>query len=190
VEPCPVYLNACRYPQRTAISWGGRSILWGAVNSYVHNTSRYLKEIAVHADTRILLVAEKSPSYFIVLMALWRIGALVCPLPPAALGPGPETIIADVNPGLVISSRTNKKIFSRNLRWTDIEHAVAYGYNDMFLGSDAALGPRIDTDRCLILRIVPARTLLSYPMLKADPGDLQNLFHCLETGDPLVIEEN
>ncbi|MEI8012408.1 MAG: AMP-binding protein [Candidatus Omnitrophota bacterium] len=183
---CPVYLNAGRYPGRVALSWGGRSIFWGAVNSYVHSTARYLKEIAVRPEARILLLAERSPAYFIVLMALWRIGALTCPVK-AQGAEDPENIFSIVKPEMVISSRQERGVWARDARWADVEQAVAYGYNDLFLGSEGSLGGQIDRDRPLILRVSPDVTRLSYAGLKADPGDLGEWVHALETGDALMI---
>lgn len=186
MTPCPVYLNAVRYPAKVAIAWRGRSIFWGAVNAYVHSTARYLKEIAVRPQTRILLLAEASPSYFIVLTALWRIGACSCLIEPC-VSQEPGDVCTVAKPELVISSRANRGRWSQGHRWTDIEQAVAYGYNDLFLGSEGALGATIAAECPLVLRLQPEKTLMSYAMLQADPGDLKDWLQSLETGAPLTI---
>jgi acyl-CoA synthetase (AMP-forming)/AMP-acid ligase II len=189
---CPVAFHSRHCPQGIALSWAGRSIAWDAFNNYVHSTSRYLKEISVRAEAHILVVKEDSPAYVIVLLALWRIGAVPCPVDPEILSEKAAFINAAVKPCLVISARGLKKTWGQKGRWADIEQVVAYGYNDSFLGSEAALDPQIDSDHAALLRLeisgdaVETR-VLTHEQLKKDPGDMEPLLNALVTGQPYNI---
>ena len=190
--PCPAAVNARQYPQRAAVSWAGRSVVWEALNNYIHSTSRYLKEIAVRPNARILLLREDSPSYIIVLLALWRIGAAVCPVPVQASSEYIEQIRAIVKPEGVIGPRKIRKVWGAGGRWVDIEQVVAYGYNDSFLGSETALDPKIDTDHQALLRIEEDQgglrvQVLTHAGLKDDPKDMASFFYSLDTGEALIF---
>ena len=189
---CPVALHARRFPDRTALSWSGRSIAWDAFNNYVHSTSRYLKEISVRPQARVLVVTERSPAFVIVLLALWRIRALPCPVDPDSLSRQPSSIFAVVQPELVISARSVRKIFGPKVRWADIEQVVAYGYNDSFLGSASALDPMIDTDQVALLCLRIAADIISidpltHQQLKESPENLKALLDALITGETYTI---
>lgn len=191
-ELCPAALHARAHPQHSALSWSGRSIAWEALNNYVHSTARYLKEIAVRPEASILLVQENSPAYVIVLLALWRIGAVPCPVTPEMLPGQSAALYAALKPALVISARSCRKMWGQKARWADIEHVVAYGYNDSFLGSASSLDPRIDPDRTALLRWHMAGdhvtfTPLSHARLKNSPGDLERLLRALTTGETYHI---
>jgi acyl-CoA synthetase (AMP-forming)/AMP-acid ligase II len=190
---CSVVVNARRCPQRMALSWAGRSIAWDAFNNYVHSTSRYLKEISVRPQASVLVVKENSPAYVIVLLALWRIGAVPCPVDPDILPTRSALVYAAVKPDLVISSRGFKKIWGQKARWADIEHVVAYGYNDSFLGSETLLDPKIDPLQPALLRLkisgeVVGVDALTHEQLKEGPQELGLLLDSLRTGEPYNIK--
>ena len=175
-------------PQKTAVTWGGRSIAWDALNNYVHSTSRYLKEISVKPQATILIAEEKSPAYMIVILALWRIGAVPCPVDPALL----RSVYASVKPDLVIAARRLKKLIDPKARYADIEQVVAYGYNDSFLGSEASLDPRIDSEQMAVLRLKISQEIvrtfaISHRQLKENPQDMGALLHTLMSAETYVI---
>ena len=185
---CRVAVHARRCPEKTALSWSGRSIAWDAFNNYVHSTSRYLKEISVRAQAPVLIVKESSPAYVIVLFALWRIGAVPCPVDPRMLSGHSAAVYAAIKPDLVISGRSFKKIWGQKARWADIEQVVAYGYNDSFLGSETSLDPMIDMCQTALLGLNVSGNIVTadkrtHQQLREDPGELSALFHALITGD-------
>ena len=192
LDLCPVALNARRYPGRTALSWAGRSIAWDAFNNYVHSTSRYLKEISVRAKAPVLVVTEPSPAYVIVLLALWRIGAVPCPVDPHWLPAHALSIHTAAQTDLVISARNLRKTWGPKVRWADIEQVVAYGYNDTFLGCETSLEPQLDSDGTALLRLglsgdrVETQSL-THQQLKEDPRELKALFHALRTAETYNI---
>ena len=178
-DPCPAALNAARYPKNTAILWNGRSLTWDALNNYVHSTSRYLKEIGIRVDGRVLVVVDASPAYVICLLAFWRIGALVR-LVDLRTEPG---VAEGFKPDFVISPRACRGLWGKDARWSDIEKIVAYGYNDTFLGHEAALAPELVPDQPALVRIEGGKAvILSHARLRADPGPLRELLTALGTG--------
>jgi non-ribosomal peptide synthetase component F len=192
LDLCSVVVNARRYPQRMALSWAGRSIAWDAFNNYVHSTSRYLKEISVRSGAHVLLVKEESPAYVIVLLALWRIGAVPCPVDPGVLPARSASIYAALQPDIVISARGFRKVWGQKARWADIEHVVAYGYNDSFLGSEMSLDPKLDSLQPALFRLTisgeaVAGDVLTHEQLKENPQELGPLFHSLKTGETFNI---
>ncbi len=204
-DPCPAYLNAQRCSGKPALQWAGRSIAWEALHNYVHSTSRYLKEIAVKPDTRHVVVIDNSPAFIIVILALWRIRAVPCPVSPLLSQAQASEVCSCVRPASVISGRKLRPVWDpllRKGRWADIEHVVAYGYNDSFLGSEAALDPKLDQDYPAIVRITfPDHLLmqdfagsrqvklieLTHAQLRKDPGEFSPLFHSFATGEPFKI---
>jgi acyl-CoA synthetase (AMP-forming)/AMP-acid ligase II len=190
--PCPAFVNATRFPEKPAIFWGGRSISWVAVNNYVHSTSRYIKEISVKKGDRVIVVTDRSPAYYIVILALWRIGVIVCPVLPDASEDEVRMVHDVVKPDFVISHRSVRKAWSQGVRSADIEQVVAYGYNDAFLGSEAALDPKLGSEDVALLRLVSSSTgielkAVTHDELRSDPQELAGFFSALLTGDKFII---
>ncbi len=189
---CPEFINATRSPEKAAFSWNGRSISWMAVNNYVHSTSRYLKEISVKKDGRVIVVTERSPAFYIVLLALWRIGACVCPVVGSCSEADVDAVYSVIKPDFVIGQRAAMKLWAKGVRSADIEHVVAYGYNDSFLGSEAALDPKIELEYPALLRLGSSPSglegrILSHEALRLDPQELAAFFKALSTGDKFII---
>ena len=192
LSSCPEFTLAAKFPEGAAISWGGRTISWVAMNNYVHSTSRYLKEIALKKNDRVIVVRDPSPAFYITVLALWRIGARVCSV--AADVPDTEvmSVLCAVDPDFVICSRSAKKTWVKGLRYADIEHVVAYGYNDSFLGSEAALDPKVDLEHVAVLSPVPTSAgvviqELTHAMLQTNAGEFSTLLQALMNGETLVI---
>ncbi len=189
---CPAALNACRCPQQKAVSWSGRSLAWEAFNNYIHSTSRHLKEIGLRTSENVVVVREDTASYIVVLLALWRIRAVVCPVDGEDLPAQAGALQRLVKPGIIIGPQQSKRTRLAGSRWADIEHIVAYGYNDPFLGNEALLDPKIDTDSSALARLTLEKDavsvrVLSHAQLKEDPQELAGLFHSLATGEPLIL---
>jgi acyl-CoA synthetase (AMP-forming)/AMP-acid ligase II len=192
LDLCSVAFNARRCPGQMAVSWAGRSIAWDAFNNYVHSTSRYLKEISVRPQETVFVVKENSPAHVIVLLALWRIGAVPCLIDPHMLKGCSDSLYASVKPALVISPLAFKRSWGQKVRWANIEQVVAYGYNDSFLGSEASLDPMIDSDQVAFLRLkisesVVQTDLFTHAALRKNPESLSALFHSLTTAETYII---
>lgn len=182
---CPAASNAALYPKNTAVFWSGRSLTWDSLNNYVFSTSRYLKEVGMCADNRVLVVMDASPAHLICLLALWRIGALVCL---AGALPAARILAAAFKPDFVIGSRVDRNLGLKNARWSDIEKVVSYSYNDSFLGKDAALIPQWDLTCPAFARMKDEGLVVqTHAQLKADPGILQAFFLAAETGGCVVL---
>ena len=78
--PCPLKEAAAKYPQEPAIIWSSRTISWKKLDQYVDASVRELKKRGVQSASRVAIVDENGPEYIIVLLALWRMNAVACPL--------------------------------------------------------------------------------------------------------------
>jgi hypothetical protein len=101
-------------------------------------------------------------------------------------------VYAAVKPDIVISARGSRKIGGQRARWADIEHVVAYGYNDAFLGSEMSLDPKLDSLHPALLRLRMSGEsigvdVLTHEQLKEDPQEFGPLLYALKTGETYVI---
>ncbi len=87
-----------------AIIWGTRTISYQKLEGYISSAIKLLKGRGIGPQDRVVLIGPNSVEYVIVLLALWRMGAVACPLNPHWPD---ETIIqccATLNPKAIITS--------------------------------------------------------------------------------------
>ena len=65
-----------------AIIWGTRTIQQSRLEQYIVSVIKHLKCRGIAAQDRIVLIEQNSIEYVILLMALWRMGVVACPLNP------------------------------------------------------------------------------------------------------------
>ena len=65
-----------------AVIWGTRRISWGQIDQYAASVVSQLKNIGIKPGDRVAICAPSSPEYIIVLLSLWRMKAVVCPVSP------------------------------------------------------------------------------------------------------------
>ena len=65
-----------------AIIWGSRTIGREKLEQYICSVVRHLKGRGIAAQDRLVIIEQNSLEYVIVLLALWRMGAVACPLNP------------------------------------------------------------------------------------------------------------
>lgn len=63
------------YGSSDAIQWKNRSISYELLGQYIHSTSRRLKEFGIKEGRPVVIRAQISVEYLIVLLSLWEIGA-------------------------------------------------------------------------------------------------------------------
>ena len=80
--PCPLAENAKRIPNNTAILWSSRQISWKDLNQYVEFSCRALKKQGIKQGDRICVAENYSVEMIIIFLALWRLGAIACPMNP------------------------------------------------------------------------------------------------------------
>lgn len=88
---CPVKMVSEIHPNQVAVVAAGRNILYKDLNTYIERGEYFFKKIGVKAEDRIAVLGPNSMEYIIVLIALWRIGAIACPL--SIRNPRSNTII-------------------------------------------------------------------------------------------------
>jgi o-succinylbenzoate---CoA ligase len=78
--PCPLSKAARQHGSQPAVVWGARRITYTQLNQFVNTTVKAFKERNLKAGSRVALVADNSVESVIVLLSLWRLGAVVCPV--------------------------------------------------------------------------------------------------------------
>ena len=76
--PCPLYENAQNHGELAAIICDKRTITYLEFNQAVCATSKHLLDLGVREGKRIAIYSPNSVNYLIVLVSLWRIGAIAC----------------------------------------------------------------------------------------------------------------
>ncbi len=75
---CPLTLAARQSPLAPAVYWKNRMMTFGQLDQYVWSTIKALKQLGVERMARVTIVDHNSVEYLIVLLALWRLGAVSC----------------------------------------------------------------------------------------------------------------
>ena len=109
-----------------AIIWGTRSISRQKLDQYVGAVIKLLKGRGIGVGDRLVLVDQTSVEYVIVLIALWRMGAVACPLNPHWPYETISQAVSSLNPKAIISNVqqvNSKKISVPVLQFNDL---IAY----------------------------------------------------------------
>ena len=77
---CPLSLGARRHPQLTAISSGKEELSYQILEHTVLLTEKKMLGKGMQRGDRVAIQAKNSTTYLVVLLALWRIGAIPCPI--------------------------------------------------------------------------------------------------------------
>ena len=77
---CPVAAAARSTPDALAIRSSGGNWTWAAWDEHARNVESTMRALGVTSGSRAAIVAANSREYLTLLVALWRIGALACPL--------------------------------------------------------------------------------------------------------------
>ncbi len=75
---CPISGAALKFADQPAIIFSARAITYNQLEAYVCSTVKHLKKIGVQPGDKVAIVSPNSVEYVIVLLALWRMGALAC----------------------------------------------------------------------------------------------------------------
>jgi o-succinylbenzoate---CoA ligase len=89
--PCPLRAAATEFPLEPAIVRAGGALLYGELDRRVSVAADALGERGIREGTRVAIYLSKDERYFVLLLAILRLGAVACPistrLPPRAIGP-------------------------------------------------------------------------------------------------------
>ncbi len=77
---CPLSLTAEKYSSRPAIIDSNREITYGLLQNLVHLTTVNLNKHKIQKGSRVAILGTNSPEYCILILAILRIGAIVCPI--------------------------------------------------------------------------------------------------------------
>ncbi len=65
-----------------AITWGTRTINYQRLEQYISSVIKHLKGRGIAAKDRLVIIDNNSIEYVVVLLALWKMGVVACPLNP------------------------------------------------------------------------------------------------------------
>lgn len=80
--PCPVNAGAQRYDKLPALIVGDKTISYGDYEKIVAATAAQLQEVGIAKGERVAIISGNRWEYPTLLYALWRSGAVACPISP------------------------------------------------------------------------------------------------------------
>ncbi|MBF0594068.1 MAG: AMP-binding protein [Candidatus Omnitrophica bacterium] len=146
-----------------AIIWNGRSFSWSLLTSYVHSTSRRLKEIGVKPGSRVLVEGIPAAGTMIIFLSLWHIGAIACPFDPRLTGPMAADIRRKIEPFLLLSATAPDPRF-KGLRLFEINDVICVEPVEQFMAG-----------------------ILETQRLSVDQGNATIIFTSGSTGEPKAV---
>jgi bile acid-coenzyme A ligase len=94
--------QAARDPTRPALTMGEQTYTRGALDRAANRLARALAERGVGKDDRVAIVLPTGPRHQITCFALWKLGALVMPMPPKLVNDELRHLAKVGNPKLII----------------------------------------------------------------------------------------
>jgi O-succinylbenzoic acid--CoA ligase len=140
--PCPISQFAQTQGSRPAVFWGSRRITYLQLNQFINTTVKALKERNLKAGSRVALVVDNSVEAVIVLLSLWRLGAVACPINPKFPDAKIATFLKKVNAaGIVIDRPDVLHGIKIGISKTLISDLIVFDVKDSFYKNDAAPVP-------------------------------------------------
>ena len=77
---CPLTCAAKKFANKPAIIYAAKTLTYSQLAQCVEQSAVRLKDFGIKRRNRIAIYLSNCPEYIICLLALWRIGAVACPL--------------------------------------------------------------------------------------------------------------
>lgn len=97
-----------------AIIWGSRTIFQSRLEQYISAAIKHLKGRGIARQDRVVIVEPNSIEHIIILMSLWRMGAVACPVNPRWPLESVLASIQTLRPKLIITSQAQLLHSKRN----------------------------------------------------------------------------
>lgn len=78
--PCPIFEHARTQPNKSALIADDRTWSYGETDATLHSLCHFLQEAGIRRQQRIAFVAKTGVPTILLLLALFRLGAVACPL--------------------------------------------------------------------------------------------------------------
>ena len=101
---CPLSDAALKFADQPAIIFSARAITYSQLEAHVCSTVKHLKKIGVQPGDKVAIVSFNSIEYVIVLLALWRMGAVACLLSTRLPAQNLCNQISNLNASFLLSS--------------------------------------------------------------------------------------
>ncbi len=162
---CPIYAAGHRHADRLALDGAG-ALTYAEFDRHIAGAARFLHGLGLRRGDRVVVLAPTSPMYCVALWALFRLGAVACPLNPAWPDQHIRETMAFLKPRLVIAENTGA--FGKHVVVTMAQLAAA--------SRDAT----VTAEAAIIDGLAPATIVMtagSSGMPKAAAHCLNNHFH-------------
>lgn len=79
---CPIQKTVQKYPYAIALVSGDKFFSYSSLDLWITKICIKLTAMGIKKNTRLAIVSRNCPEYIALLFALWRIGAVACPINP------------------------------------------------------------------------------------------------------------
>ncbi|MFF0673958.1 non-ribosomal peptide synthase/polyketide synthase [Streptomyces tendae] len=143
--------QAARTPQATAVESGDTGLTYRELNDRANRLAHHLIGLGVGPESLVALAAERSEQWIVAMLAVLKAGAAYLPLDPSYPAERLHYMLADADPGLVLTERATTSVLAgapastRSLTLDDAETVAA-------LATAATANPT-DAERTAPLRV-------------------------------------
>lgn len=142
---CPLNAAAQKYGSSAAVVWGTRRITYKQLDQYVNATVKSFKERGIKAASRVALVAENSVEAIVILLSVWRLGAVACPIDPRFPAAAVAALLKKVRAQAVIVGNTKILAGVRtDIAKIFITDVIVFDVKDSFYKDAAAMSVTVD----------------------------------------------
>jgi len=99
---CPVNAGAQHFNKLPALIAGDMTISYGDYEQFVATTAVILQEAGVAGGKRVAVIAGNRWDYPILLFALWRLGAVACPISPRFPEEAVKGLLKKIDCGIIV----------------------------------------------------------------------------------------
>ncbi|HET6569263.1 MAG TPA: class I adenylate-forming enzyme family protein, partial [Rhodothermales bacterium] len=114
--PCPVQEIARRDPGLEAIRTPADTISYGELDARANYAAARLRAVGCGAGDRVGLLMPNGEDYLILLLALWRIGCVACPISTRLPGEAVADALAGVSARLLVAEGEQRDAEDKGIR--------------------------------------------------------------------------
>lgn len=126
-ELCPVQAGSARFPQNTALVFGGRSWSYAMLDGWVSHWCQVLQRQGVGAGDRVALLAHNRPEIVALFFAVRRLGAALAPLNARLGALELAPLWTRLEPKLTLADATLSAHLPAARSFEEVEQSVACG---------------------------------------------------------------
>jgi o-succinylbenzoate---CoA ligase len=146
--PCPLDVAAREHGSKAAVMWGARRISFLQLNQFVNTTVKAFKERNLKAGSRVALVAGNTVEAVIILLSLWRLGAVACAINPRFPNSKIATLLKKVKASAVVIDQPGAlQGIQLGISKIMINDLIVFDVKDSFYKNDTTAFLTMDTEQ-------------------------------------------